>query len=103
MLRVRSAKKPNILILIFGFALSGFGDVLMSGFRVLSEQYPMAQNYSPFKYVTLIFKLLLFSSLRVKIATIGVLKVSLGKLTSHVRYLIGDQFCLISHSFSSGG
>ena len=79
MLRVRSAKKPNILILIFGFALSGFGDVLMSGFRVLSEQYPMAQNYSPFKYVTLIFKLLLFFSLCVKIATIGVLKVSLGK------------------------
>ena len=51
----------------------------MSGFRVLSEQYPMAQNYSPFKYVTLIFKLLLFFSLCVKIATIGVLKVSLGK------------------------
>ena len=103
MLRVRSAKKPNILILIFGFALSGFGDVLMSGFRALSEQYPMAQNYSPFKYVTLIFKLLLFFSLRVKIVTIGVLKVSLGKLTSHVRYLIGDRFCFISHSFSSGG
>ena len=103
MLRVRRAKKPNILILIFGFAFSGFGDVLMSGFRVLSEQYPMAQNYSPFKYVTLIFKLLLFVSLRVKIATIGVLKVSLGKLTSHVRYLIGDRFCLVSHLFSSGG
>ena len=51
-----SAKKPNILILIFDFAFSGFGDVLMSGFRVLSEQYPMAQNYSPFKYVTLIFE-----------------------------------------------
>ena len=67
---VRSAKKPNILILIFGFAFSGFGDVLMSGFRALSEQYPMAQNYSPFKYVTLIFKLLLFFSLRVKIVTI---------------------------------
>ena len=94
-------KKPNILI--FGFAFSGFGDVLMSGFRALSEQYPMAQNYSPFKYVTLIFKLLLFFSLRVKIVTIGVLKVSLGKLTSHVRYLTGDRFCLISHSFSSGG
>ena len=30
----------------------------MSGFRVLSEQYPMAQNYSPFKYVTLIFKVI---------------------------------------------
>ena len=75
----------------------------MSGFRALSEQYPMAQNYSPFKYVTLIFKLLLFFSLRVKIATIGVLKVSLGKLTPHVRYLIGDRFCFISHSFSSGG
>ena len=75
----------------------------MSGFRALSEQYPMAQNYSPFKYVTLIFKLLLFFSLRVKIVTIGVLKVSLGKLTSHVRYLIGDRFCFISHSFSSGG
>ena len=87
----------------FGFAFSGFGDVLMSGFRALSEQYPMAQNYSPFKYVTLIFKLLLFFSLRVKIVTIGVLKVSLGKLTSHVRYLIGDRFCFISHSFSSGG
>ena len=106
MLRVRSAKKPNILILIFGFSFSGFGDVLISGFRALSEQYPMAQNYSPFKYVTLIFKylkLLLFFSLRVKIATIGVLKVSLGELTSHVRYLIVDRFCLISHSFSSGG
>ena len=75
----------------------------MSGFRALSEQYPMAQNYSPFKYVTLIFKLLLFFSLRVKIVTIGVLKVSLGKLTSHVRYLIVDRFCLISHLFSSGG
>ena len=55
---MRSAKKPNILILIFGFACSGFGDVLMSGFRALSEQYPMAQNYSPFKYVTLIFKVI---------------------------------------------
>ena len=28
----------------------------MSGFRALSEQYPMAHNYSPFKYVTLIFE-----------------------------------------------
>ena len=55
---MRSAKKPNILILIFGFACSGFEDVLMSGFRALSEQYPMAQNYSPFKYVTLIFKVI---------------------------------------------
>ena len=64
---------------------------------------PKTKNYSPFKYVTLIFKLLLFVSLRVKIATIGVLKVSLGKLTPHVRYLIGDRFCFISHSFSSGG
>ena len=42
----------------FGFAFSGFGDVLMSGFRALSEQYPMAQNYSPFKYVTLIFEVI---------------------------------------------
>ena len=53
---MRSPKKPNILILIFDFAFSGFGDVLMSGFRALSEQYPMAHNYSPFKYVTLIFE-----------------------------------------------
>ena len=78
----------------------------MSGFRALSEQYPMAQNYSPFKYVTLIFKylkLLLFFSLCVKIVTIGVLKASSGKLTPHVRYLIGDRFCLVSHLFSSGG
>ena len=55
---LRSAKKPNILILIFDFAFSGFGDVLMSGFRALSEQYPMVQNYSPFKYVTLIFEVI---------------------------------------------
>ena len=42
----------------FGFAFSGFGDVLMSGFRALSEQYPMVQNYSPFKYVTIVFEVI---------------------------------------------
>ena len=30
----------------------------MSGFRALSEQYPMVHNYSPFKYVTLIFEVI---------------------------------------------
>ena len=30
----------------------------MSGSRALSEQYPMVQNYSPFKYVTLIFQVI---------------------------------------------
>ena len=33
----------------FDFSFSGLGDVLLSGLRALSEQYPMAENYSSFK------------------------------------------------------
>ena len=38
---------PQILSCIFIF--SGFDDVLLSGFRALSEQQPFAEDYSSFK------------------------------------------------------
>ena len=35
----------------FFFYISDFGDVLLSGFRALSEQRPIAYDYSNFKLV----------------------------------------------------
>ena len=47
----RTHVKGKNLITAFNFdsAFSGLGDVLLSGLRALSEQYPMAENYSTFK------------------------------------------------------
>ena len=73
----------------------------MSGFRALSEQYPMVQNYSPFKYVTLIFEViaeLLFArndcyDLSFK----SYLREA--KVTSHIMSVIRERWCLVSHTY----
>ena len=41
--------RETLQILSYIFIFSGFEDVLLSGFRVLSEQQPIAEDYSSFK------------------------------------------------------
>ena len=48
--------KPYYTNFSFYFTFSGFGDVLLSGLRALSEQYPLAEDYSTFKLVALFFE-----------------------------------------------
>ena len=70
----------------------------MSGFRALSEQYPMVQNYSPFKYVTLIFQVIA----ELHFAPNGCYDLSFksqlreAKVTSHIRSVIRERCCLVS-------
>ena len=47
----KPSKSPfeTLQILRYLFIFSGFEDVLLSGFRALSEQQPIAEDYSSFK------------------------------------------------------
>ena len=70
----------------------------MSGFRALSEQYPMAQNYSPFKYVTLIFEViaeLLFARNDCYDLSFKSL-LREAKVRSHISSVM---WCLVSHTY----
>ena len=55
LLRAREHVKPSksasktLQMLSYIFIFSGFEDVLLSGFRALSEQQPFAEDYSSFK------------------------------------------------------
>nr|XP_058942651.1 uncharacterized protein LOC131770950 [Pocillopora verrucosa] len=56
--------------------LRGFGDVLMSGFRVLSEQYPMAHNYSPFNWLSVLLMMAYMGTVTVILLNILVAQMS---------------------------
>nr|XP_058963288.1 transient receptor potential cation channel subfamily A member 1-like [Pocillopora verrucosa] len=56
--------------------LRGFGDVLMSGFRALSEQYPMVQNYSPFNWLSVLLMMAYMGTVTVILLNILVAQMS---------------------------
>ncbi|XP_066015291.1 uncharacterized protein [Pocillopora verrucosa] len=56
--------------------LRGFGDVLMSGFRALSEQYPMAQNYSPFNWLSVLLMMAYMGTVTVILLNILIAQMS---------------------------
>nr|XP_058944307.1 uncharacterized protein LOC131772436 [Pocillopora verrucosa] len=56
--------------------LRGFGDVLMSGFRALSEQYPMAHNYSPFNWLSVLLMMAYMGTVTVILLNILIAQMS---------------------------
>ncbi|CAH3129400.1 unnamed protein product, partial [Pocillopora meandrina] len=70
--------------------LRGFGDVLISGFRALSEQYPMAQNYSPFNWLSVLLMMAYMGTVTVILLNILVAQMSTtytqAKKVAHLEY-----------------
>nr|XP_058942650.1 uncharacterized protein LOC131770949 [Pocillopora verrucosa] len=56
--------------------LRGFGEVFMSGFRALFEQYPMVQNYSPFNWLSVLLMMAYMGTVTVILLNILIAQMS---------------------------
>ncbi|XP_022806913.1 uncharacterized protein LOC111343974 [Stylophora pistillata] len=58
------------------FIFSGFGDVLLNGFRALSEQYPMAEDYSTLNWLSVLLMMAYMGTVTVILLNILVAQMS---------------------------
>ncbi|PFX15099.1 hypothetical protein AWC38_SpisGene20699 [Stylophora pistillata] len=56
--------------------LRGFGDVLLSGFRALSEQYPMVEGYSTFNWLSVVLMMAYMGTVTVILLNILIAQMS---------------------------
>ncbi|XP_022805191.1 uncharacterized protein LOC111342382 [Stylophora pistillata] len=56
--------------------LRGFGDVLLSGFRALSEQYPMVEDYSTFNWLSVLLMMAYMGTVTVILLNILIAQMS---------------------------
>ncbi|XP_022809424.1 uncharacterized protein LOC111346400 [Stylophora pistillata] len=54
----------------------GFGDVLLSGFRALSDQYPMAEDYSTFNWLSVLLMMAYMGTVTVILLNILIAQMS---------------------------
>ncbi|XP_022805180.1 uncharacterized protein LOC111342367 [Stylophora pistillata] len=57
-------------------SVGGFGDVLLSGFRALSEQYPMVEDYSTFNWLSVLLMLVYMGTVTVILLNILIAQMS---------------------------